>query len=138
MPYLQGLPLPQPTIDDAPFWDACKKHILVIQRCAKCNTFRHTPVPVCYVCQSFDYDWVEVSGNGKIFSYVNVIYPAHSSLKDRVPFNVVVVEMPDAGNVRIVSNVIDAPFEEIYVGMPVEVVFEDYPEGVTLPRFKRA
>ncbi|MDO8670622.1 MAG: OB-fold domain-containing protein, partial [Dehalococcoidia bacterium] len=68
----------------------------------------------------------------------NVAHPVHPALKERVPFNLVIVELPDAGNVRLAGNVIDAPFEELYIGMPVEVVFEDYPEGVTLPRFKRA
>jgi uncharacterized OB-fold protein len=125
-------------VDDAPFWKAATEHTLVIQRCANCKTFRHPPMPVCYECQSFEHEWVNVSGKGIIYSYVNVTHPTHPALKERVPFNIVIVELPDAGNVRLAGNVIDTPFEDLYIGMPVEVVFEDYPEGVTLPNWKRA
>ncbi|MBI2864600.1 MAG: OB-fold domain-containing protein [Chloroflexi bacterium] len=139
MPYLPAeIPLPQPTVDDAPFWEACKRQELVIQRCKNCGTFRHMPMPVCYNCQSFDFEWAKVSGEGTVYSYANVTYPTHPALKDRVPFNIVVVELPDAGNVRMTSNVVDTPFEELYIGMPVEVVFEEVTEQITLPRFKRA
>ncbi|MDO8671517.1 MAG: OB-fold domain-containing protein [Dehalococcoidia bacterium] len=138
MPYLEKIPLPKPSIEDAPFWEACHRHELVIQRCTNCRTFRHTPTPVCYNCQSFDFEWVKVSGKGTVFTYTNVAHPVHPALKERVPFNLVIVELPDAGNVRLAGNVIDTPFEELYIGMPVEVIFEDYPEGATLPRFKRA
>ena len=44
------------------------------------------------------------------------------------------VELPDAGGVRLVSNVIDVRPGELQVGLAVEVVFEDL-EDVTLPRF---
>ncbi len=47
------------------------------------------------------------------------------------------VELPDAGGVRLVSNVIDVQPGELHVGLAVEVVFEDL-EDVTLPRFRPA
>jgi uncharacterized OB-fold protein len=40
--------------------------------------------------------------------------------------------------VRMVSNMADCPPNEIYIGMPVEVVFEDIADDLTLPKFKRA
>ena len=39
--------------------------------------------------------------------------------------------------VRIISNMYDARREDIYIGMPVEVVFDDIAEDLTLPKFKR-
>ena len=139
MPFLPaGLPLPQPTVDDAPFWEAARRHELVVKRCTKCGTFRHSPMPCCYNCQSFDHEWAKIKGNGIIFSYINVVHPVHPALKDRVPFNVVLVELPEAGDVRMVGNVLDTPFEELYVGMPVEVTFEDIDAETTLPQWKRA
>ena len=38
---------------------------------------------------------------------------------------------------RILSQVEDCPPEELEIGMPVEVVFDDVTEEVTLPRFRR-
>ncbi len=139
MPYLPaGTPLPLPTLDDAPFWEAARRHELVVQRCAECGTLRHPPAPCCYNCQSFDSDWVKVEGKGVIFSYINVVHPIHPALVNRVPFNVAVVELPGAGGVCMVGNIIDTPFEELHVGMPVEVTFEDIDSEITLPQWKRA
>jgi len=39
--------------------------------------------------------------------------------------------------VRLVSNMTDIKPEQIYIGMPVEVVFEDIAEDLTLPKFRK-
>jgi len=39
---------------------------------------------------------------------------------------------------RLISNLLDCPLEEIYIGMPVEVTFEEISSEITLPRFIRA
>jgi hypothetical protein len=38
--------------------------------------------------------------------------------------------------VRLVSNVIDCPWQEVRVGMPVRVVFDDVTAEVTLAKFR--
>jgi len=38
---------------------------------------------------------------------------------------------------RLLSNVIGCPYEQVKIGMPVEVVYEDH-EEFTLPKFKPA
>lgn len=37
---------------------------------------------------------------------------------------------------RLTSNVVGASYEELAVGMAVEVVFDDVTETITLPRFR--
>ena len=39
------------------------------------------------------------------------------------------------GAVRLISNVVDCPWEEVEVGMPVSVVFDDVAAEVSLPKF---
>ena len=138
----EGIPLPAPDPSgfDAPFWEACKRHELVVQRCTKCGTFRHTPEVVCWNCRSFDSEWHKVSGKATVYSHMNVVYPVHPVLRERVPFNVVLVELDDAPGVRMVGNLVEVDYDDIRIGMPVEVVFEDRPEAddVTLPLWKRA
>ncbi len=141
MPFMpKGMSLPD--INDQftkEYWEHAKKHELVIQKCNNCGTFRFTPAPICYHCQSFDFEWHKVSGKGTVYSYTIVHYPAHPALKEKVPYNIVLVEIPDAGNVRILGNLIDGtPDEEILIGMPVEVTFEKINDDVTLPQWKRA
>ena len=135
-----GMPLPQPDPDspDVGFWEACNHHELVVQRCSDCGVLRHTPELICHECYSFKYDWHKVSGKATVYSHMNVVHPVHPALRDRVPFNVVLVELSDAPGIRMIGNLVDCAYEDIHIGMPVEVVFEDHPnEGVTLPLWKR-
>ncbi len=135
----EGMPLPNVTEpDSAEFWAAAKRHELVVQRCTDCGTYRHTPLPICHACRSFSFEWAKLSGKGVVFTYTIIHNPVHSALKDRCPFNVVVVELPDAGNVRMVGNLIDCPDDQIKVGMPVDVAWEDTNDDVTLPLWRRA
>ena len=139
MPYMpKDMPIPATDeIDTKEWWAFCKRHQLMVQRCTDCGTFRHSPLPVCYNCQSFNYLWHHVSGKGIVYSYIICYYPSHSALRERVTYNVVLVELPDAGNVRMIGNLVDCPSDEIHIGMPVEVAWEDINDDVTLPQWKR-
>ena len=48
----------------------------------------------------------------------------------------VIVELEDE-RVRILSNVVGIKLEEVYIGMPVEAVFDDVDEELTLLKFKK-
>ena len=131
-----GMPLPAITDDTRPFWDACRRRELVVQRCADCGAFRHPPAPVCWKCRSFAHAWTRSSGRGTLFSFAVVHRPFLPELVDRGPFNVAVVALDDAPGVRLVSNVVDAAPDALRIGMALEVVFEDVAPDVTLPRFR--
>ena len=125
-------PVPFPDDDSAPFWEAASRHLLVVQRCASCGAFRHPPRPMCPACNSFSHEWVPVSGRGRVWSWVIAHPPVLPAFADRVPYNVVVVELDEG--VRMVGNLLDEG--DIVEGMPVEVTFTDIEEGVTLPQWK--
>ncbi len=134
-----GVPLPMTNnVDTKEWWAHCRRHELVVQRCTDCGAFRHPPLPVCYKCHSFRYEWHKVSGKGVIYSYTIVHHPTHPALKERVPYNIVVVELPDADNVFMTGNLIDCPNDDINIGIPVEVVWEDKAEDVSLAQWKRS
>ncbi|MCO5063929.1 MAG: OB-fold domain-containing protein [Rhizobiaceae bacterium] len=138
MSYLPStMPSPEPTPDDKPFWEACARRELRIQRCAKCGLFRHPPTPVCGRCGSTSSEWPEVAGTGTVFTYTIAYHPTHPALKGATPYNIAVVLLDGADEVRIVSNVIDAAPEEMAVGLPVTLVWEEAGEGMFLPRFRK-
>lgn len=138
MSYLPAdLPVPEPSPDERPYFEACRHQELRIQRCSACGRFRHPPHPFCAACGSGDTEWARVSGNGTVFTYTIAYHPTHKALRDAVPYNVVVVLLDDADDVRIVSNLIDAEPGEIRIGMKVELVFEEARDGWFLPRFRR-
>lgn len=121
-----------------PFWVAAADHRLVVPRCTSCGTFRMPPSPFCYVCQSQEVDWVEHTGEGRVYSYTVIHHAVVALMRDALPYVVVVVELPDAGGVRLVSNLVDCDTTAVAVGMPVRVVWDDVSEGVAVPRFTDA
>ena len=41
-----------------------------------------------------------------------------------------------AGGVRMISNIVDAAPEELAIGLPVEVAWEDMSTDLAIPRFR--
>jgi uncharacterized OB-fold protein len=115
------------------FWEAVKQKRLVFQRCTQCGEFLHPPRPMCHKCHSYDLEWVESTGKGKIYSWV--VFTREVNPLYRVPFEVVLVEMEEKG-VRFVSNMAEGKPEDLYFGMPVEVVFVDVNDKWPLPMFR--
>ncbi|RYH70988.1 MAG: hypothetical protein EON54_00815 [Alcaligenaceae bacterium] len=67
-----------------------------------------------------------------------VHHPSTPALRDYVPYNVAVVAFPDLGDIRIVSNLIEVAREDIPIGMPLRLVWQDQPPGRVLPMFVRS
>ena len=134
-----GLPIPAAAVDglDREFWEATARHELVVQRCNGCQGFQFGPEWICHTCHSFDLGWVRVSGKGRIYSWERVWHPVHPALASACPYMVVLVELPDADNVRMVGNLLGDPMQEVVIGSEVEAVFEDQPsENVTLVQWR--
>lgn len=135
-------PIPIPHLDTKEFWEGCKRHELLIQKCRECGSYRFPPRPMCHECNSTNAEWVKVSGKGNVYSWIVVrdspYRPAHPDFAKIRPYIVVLVELPDAGGVRLISNLVDCNPEGIKIDMPVKVVFDDITNEVTLPRFRPA
>jgi uncharacterized protein len=133
-----GLPGPAPERSgmDHGFWDAVKAHQLTVQRCNACGGFQFGPEWICYRCHSDNLGWHRVSGRGRIYSWVRIWNPVHPALREACPYIAVVVELPDAGNVRMVGNLLGDPRQEPAFDAAVEAVFEDHDEGYTLVQWK--
>ena len=85
---------------------------------------------------------MEVSGRGKIYSFIVVHAPTLPSFADRIPFPVALVELDEDPNLRMVGNLLAEPgaswnslgADEIHVGQKVRVSFEPTDEDdVVLP-----
>jgi uncharacterized OB-fold protein len=129
-------PIPAVTPEMKPFFDAAKRHQLVVQRCAQCGTYRFPAREICSNCLSRAAEWVAVSGEGEIFSY-NVMHQVyHPGFADEVPYAVVVIKLKEGA--KMTSNLVGVKPHDIKIGMPVKVVFEDITDEVTLPKFASA
>ncbi len=127
-------PLPVPSELSAPFWEACRRHELIIQRCQNCNAFRFPPAILCPECLSEAVEWTRVSGRGKIFSFVVFHRVYHPAFQADLPYTVALVELEEGP--RLISNIVGCPPDRVTCDMPVDVVFEDVTGEVTLPKFR--
>ncbi|WP_405536777.1 OB-fold domain-containing protein [Streptomyces sp. NBC_00075] len=125
--------------DGAPFWEYAAQGELRVQTCADCAEPRFPPRPCCPHCQSFASEWRQVSGRGRIWSYVVPHPPLLPDYAELAPYNVIVVELADAPRIRLVGNLVtgpDAPLnslppDRIRIGARVQVVFT----GAGLPQW---
>ncbi len=125
---LPGLPAPVPSGDglDTPFWEGLANNQLLLQRCRACRTWLWGPEFICHHCHSDDLTFEETTPEGIIYSHERVWHPVHPALKDQGPYIVVLVELPQAGNVRIVGNLLGDPRQPISIGARVRGVFEHH------------
>lgn len=133
-------PLPKVTDESAPFWEGCKAHELRIQRCDSCARFRFPPQNMCRHCNSAEFTWAPVSGKGTVYSFTVPTNTSPGELPARgfdYPYAVALVELEGTDGVRIASNIVDCPVDEIAIDMPVEVTFEQVTDEITLPKFRR-
>ncbi len=128
-------PLPYIHPETKEYWDGAKEHELRIRRCRSCGAYHFYPRDFCPSCFSFDVEWVKASGRGTIYSFTVCHRPAPGFEGD-VPYNLVLIELEEG--IRMMSNVVGCANEDLKIGMPVEVVFEEVSGDVTLPKFRPA
>ena len=127
-------PIPVASEESKLFWDACRRHELRFQRCTACHQFWFPPSNICPECLSDQWEWALTSGRGSVLSFVVFHRVYHPGFRDAVPYPVAIIALDEGP--RFLSNVVGCAIEDIRVGMPVEVVFEDATEGCTLPKFR--
>ncbi len=114
------------------FWQGAEAGKLLIQRCCSCGALRHPPAPMCAKCQALAWDTVQSSGRGTLYSYVVFHHPPIPPFD--YPNIIGLVELEEG--TRIVSQLAEVQPDEIRIGMPLEVFFEEVEKGLTLPLFR--
>jgi uncharacterized OB-fold protein len=118
------------------YWRMISGRILPFQRCGGCGNAWLPPRTECPRCWSPDWSWQEASGEARLVSVVVYHTAFHEAFKDRLPYNVAVVELAEGP--RLVSNIV-ALFDagSVPLDIPVRLVFE-HDHGQMLPRFRLA
>jgi len=124
-------PRPAKTQDNAFWFAGARAHKLLIQRCASCGTLRHPPLPACGKCQSLEWDTVEASGRGVLYSFVVVHYPQVASFDYPLPIGLVELEE----GTRVVANLNGVAPGELQIGLALRATFVDYDDELSLPVF---
>ncbi len=128
--YLQpGLAQPAPSELDLPYWNGLQENVLNVQRCGACQGWQWGPEWICHHCLSTDVGFEPVSATGVIYSYERVWHPVHPALAEQGPYLVVLVELPHAGDIRMIGNLLGDAQQPVTIGAAVEGVFEHHPEA---------
>ena len=128
------MPKPESRAATAPFWEATKRHELVIQRCGQCGKWVFHPREQCPECFSRELEWTRASGRGRVYAFTIVHQPAHPGFMGDVPYAYAIIQLEEGA--RMASNIVGCPPSEVRVDMPVEAVFDDVSPEWTLVKFR--
>jgi hypothetical protein len=140
-PALPKIKRPAPGISDDTrfFWDGAREGRLLIQRCKGCGTLRHPPGPSCPKCHSFEWDTVQSSGRGTVYSFVVMHYPEVPPFEHPNPIGLIELEE----GTRLIAQLVGVKPGEVTIGQPVQVEFNRFevgaPDGsddIVLPQFR--
>jgi uncharacterized OB-fold protein len=110
-----------------PFWQATRSKEFVLQWCKVCNTVIHYPRVACPTCLGTDLEWRQASGRGEV--YARIIVHGRDD-----PYVVAIVDLEEGA--RFMTNIVNCPPEDVVVGMPVQVTWEDLSDKRALPLFE--
>jgi uncharacterized OB-fold protein len=125
---------PDVTPMEAPFWAALQRHELVVQQCGSCGRLRFVPAELCSHCYSSAATWQAVSGRGTIATFTVVHRAPTPAYQAEAPYALAYVELEEGP--RMPARLVDVDPAKVTIGMPVEVVFDDVDDDLTLYRFR--
>ncbi len=129
-----GKIFPVPTPETAPYWQGCHEHELRLQHCRGCGQYQFYPRIICSGCMGDDLQWVAVSGVGEVLSFTLVRRAVSAAYSSEVPYVVALIQLREGPT--MMSNVVECDPESVAVGMPVTVLFEDWSDAVSIPKFR--
>jgi uncharacterized OB-fold protein len=119
-PFVAALP------ENAPFWEAAERGVLLLKHCKACDRPHWYPRIVCPLCGSDDVEWREASGRGAIYSFSVVRRMGE-------PYVLAFVTLEEGPTVM--TNIVDTPEQALEIGARVRVVFRRTAEGRKMPYY---
>jgi uncharacterized OB-fold protein len=120
--------------DTAGFFAAAARGELAVRICDRCSTVLHTPRAYCSACGSWDSSWQPVRPTGTLYSWTVTRHQANPEFA--VPYTVVLVQLDDAPDVRLLGHLPGTP--DLTAGQPMVARFDEIAPGVGLPQWETA
>ncbi|MCS6924329.1 MAG: Zn-ribbon domain-containing OB-fold protein [Candidatus Binatia bacterium] len=130
----QRKPIPRVDEESKPFWEACARHELYVQKCRHCGKVFYYPRSFCPEDLTQDLEWVKCSGRGKVYTFTVTYQNQSPGFRENLPYVMAYVELEEG--VRMLTNIVGCKPEEVRIDMPVEVAFEDVTPDLSIPVFK--
>ena len=131
-------PIPVPQVESDFYWEKCKEHELWLRYDNDAQQAYFYPRDISPITFSRNTTWIQASGKATLYTYAIVHRAPHPGFVGDVPFVTAMVELEE-GPIMPTNIVMDDPTpEKLQIGMPLEVVFEDITDDISLPKFKPA
>lgn len=129
-------PIPEPDEQSQPFFAGGATGQLMITRCRACQAYLSPEVRVCTKCLGEELEWAPSSGRATLHTFGVMHQRYHPGFEPEIPYNIAVVELEEGP--RMSTNIVGCRNEELRVGMPLAVTFDQVADGVFLPKFRPA
>lgn len=119
------------------FWTAGARGELRFLRCNACGYYNHPPTKLCPLCHSKDLAPATVSGNASLHTFTLNHQPWMPG--PELPYVIAIVDIPEQEGLRLTTNIVNCPHDELVIGMPLRVIFEHHTDGddeIYLPMFE--
>jgi hypothetical protein len=123
--------------ESGPFWDATREGRLLVQWCTACDRGVFYPRSLCPHCGAAGpLQWRQASGRATVHAAVVEHRPelAGAAFAQGAPFCVALVELEEG--VRMMTNVVGCPPDDVSIGMAVTVTWEPLSDGRRLALFR--
>jgi len=120
---------PEVNPETQPYWSAAAEGRLLVKQCADCGAFHAYPRSICPFCFSDRTEWRDATGKGKIYTY---------SVMRRAPVPYAIAYVTLEEGPTMMTNIVEADFDQLRCGQSVEVVFVPTDGGPPLPMFRPA
>jgi hypothetical protein len=87
---------------------------------------------MCPTCHSLEFEIIDLTGEGVVYSYAILHHPQNSSFE--YPVLAALIDLDEG--VRVLSNLVEVDPSEITIGMPVTVDFRPTRHDGAVPVFK--
>jgi uncharacterized OB-fold protein len=116
------------------FYKFLEQGKLMAGKCLKCGKIHLPPRPLCDECYSQTFEWVEVSGRGKLLTYT-VIHVAPPLFQALAPYAVGIVQLTNGLKIPgMISGVLQ---EQLKISMELTVDFKSCIVGQAWPQWPR-
>lgn len=113
------------------FLQQCK---LMAGKCLKCGKIHLPPRPLCDNCYSTEFQWVEISGKGKLLTY-SIIHVAPPQFQSLTPYTVGILELESG--LKIPGMIQNLTQEQLKIGMHLTVDFGTCSTSQQWPQWNR-
>lgn len=116
------------------FYKFLAQRKLMAGKCLKCGKIHLPPRPLCDNCFSTQFEWIPVSGKGKLLTYT-VIHIAPIQFQTMAPYTVGIVQLKNS--LKIPGMITGVTPEQLEIGMSLTIDFGKCDTAQLWPQWPR-